>query len=398
MKLPKVSIVIPVYNGTNYLSEAIDSALSQTYQNIEIIVVNDGSNDEGKTQDIALSYGNKIRYFNKEKNGGVATALNFALEKMDGEYFSWLSHDDLYMPNKIEEQINVLKANNTEIGIVYSGFTQHIEYTGADVLVEHSKQYSLSNMENGVFPVLFGLIHGCTLLIHKSYFEKAGNFNESLRTTQDYDMWFRMFEGQKLIYIPQALVLGRVHNDQGSKTIPEHYSERVQLYNDFILNITENEVKRIFGSKAKFLNIMEAKFLSWGFNENAGLCRSLFKECNLSAEDKDELQNNKLRINSLLKTISDEFYIFGAGNYGREVAYNLKCAGIDIKAYIDNNKNKHNMIVNGYKCIALEDINNKNAAIIVSVKDNSDILKQLTDNKFTNFILKCDLDKIIFDL
>jgi glycosyltransferase involved in cell wall biosynthesis len=65
---PKVSIVIPVYNGSNYLSQAIDSALAQTYPNIEIVVVNDGSNDGGATEKIALSYGDKVRYFRTRKN------------------------------------------------------------------------------------------------------------------------------------------------------------------------------------------------------------------------------------------------------------------------------------------------------------------------------------------
>ena len=104
---PKVSIVIPVYNGSDYLKEAIESALAQTYKNIEIIVVNDGSNDNGNTQRIALSYGNEIRYYYKE-NGGTATALNFGIEKMQGEYFSWLSHDDVYYPEKISTQIEYL--------------------------------------------------------------------------------------------------------------------------------------------------------------------------------------------------------------------------------------------------------------------------------------------------
>ena len=69
---PRVSIVIPVYNGANYLREAIDSALAQTYKNVEIIVVNDGSTDNGETEQIAQSYGDRIRYFRKE-NGGVSS-------------------------------------------------------------------------------------------------------------------------------------------------------------------------------------------------------------------------------------------------------------------------------------------------------------------------------------
>ena len=105
---PLVSIIIPVYNGANFLAQAIDSALSQTYDNIEILVINDGSTDNGATEQIALSYGNKVRYFNK-RNGGVSSALNLGIEKMQGEYFSWLSHDDLYEPEKIKKQIEVLQ-------------------------------------------------------------------------------------------------------------------------------------------------------------------------------------------------------------------------------------------------------------------------------------------------
>ena len=104
---PKISIIIPVYNGSNYMKEAIDSAINQTYKNYEIIVVNDGSNDNGETEKIALEYGNKIKYYHK-KNGGVSSALNYGIEKMTGEYFSWLSHDDVYTNDKIQNQINAL--------------------------------------------------------------------------------------------------------------------------------------------------------------------------------------------------------------------------------------------------------------------------------------------------
>ena len=101
---PIVSIVIPAYNASNYLAKAIDSALAQTYPNVEIIVVNDGSKDDGATERIALSYGKKIRYLYK-KNGGSSSALNLGIANMTGEWFSWLSHDDLYEPNKLEKQI-----------------------------------------------------------------------------------------------------------------------------------------------------------------------------------------------------------------------------------------------------------------------------------------------------
>ena len=117
---PLVSIIIPVYNGSNYVKEAIDSALAQTYKNIEIIVVNDGSNDDGATEKIALSFGDKIRYFYKA-NGGISSALNYGIEKMQGEYFSWLSHDDKYTETKIEKQIALLKETKKENTIFLCG-------------------------------------------------------------------------------------------------------------------------------------------------------------------------------------------------------------------------------------------------------------------------------------
>ena len=107
---PLVSIVIPVYNGSKFLGEAIQSALNQTYKNVEVIVVNDGSNDNDKTEQIALSFKKKIRYFKKE-NGGVSSALNLGIRKMKGDFFSWLSHDDLYDSQKIKMQIQYISDN-----------------------------------------------------------------------------------------------------------------------------------------------------------------------------------------------------------------------------------------------------------------------------------------------
>ena len=105
---PKVSIVIPVYNGANYVANAIDSALSQTYENAEVIVVNDGSNDNGATAEICLGYGNQIVYI-EQSNKGVAGAMNTAFEHLTGDLFCWLSHDDEHLPQKTKKQVEFLK-------------------------------------------------------------------------------------------------------------------------------------------------------------------------------------------------------------------------------------------------------------------------------------------------
>ena len=233
---PLVSIIIPVYNGSNYVSEAIDSALAQTYKNIEIIVVNDGSCDNGKTEEVALSYGDKIRYFRKE-NGGSSSALNYGIKQMNGEWFSWLSHDDLYYPEKIEKQVNYIK-----VGSLYKdeNINKHIFFTASENVDENGKcirkpnpQYiqSIYNDVNSITdnkyliadPIKY-CFHGCGCLIHKSAFDDVGFFDENLRLVNDIDMWYRLYAGEYILhYIPEILVKGRVHSKQISRSIGFSY-------------------------------------------------------------------------------------------------------------------------------------------------------------------------------
>jgi len=117
---PLVSVVIPVYNGATLLAKAIESALKQTYRNIEIIVVDDGSSDSGATKAVIESYIPLIRSFTK-LNGGVASALNLGVQEASGSFVSWLSHDDEYLPGKIQSQIDVLAERGVNC-VVYSGY------------------------------------------------------------------------------------------------------------------------------------------------------------------------------------------------------------------------------------------------------------------------------------
>jgi glycosyltransferase involved in cell wall biosynthesis len=108
-----VTIVIPVFNGADFLASAIDSALAQSWPEIEVLVVDDGSDDGGRTRAIIESYGARIRLHSKS-NGGVATALNAGLAEMRGRWFSWLSHDDLYHPRKVENQLFALQEGGSD--------------------------------------------------------------------------------------------------------------------------------------------------------------------------------------------------------------------------------------------------------------------------------------------
>ena len=220
MSDPLVSIVIPVYNGSNYLKQAIDSALAQTYPNIEIIVVNDGSNDEGATRKIALSYGDRIRYFEKE-NGGVSSALNLGIGEMNGDYFSWLSHDDLYSPQKVEQQVELLKKYGYKENLValceYETIDSETRVIGAGK-PRFGKEF-ISWQEALLDVLKNGAYNGCAFLIPKQVFAAAGLFDENLRYLQDTQMWKRIFAGKNdMVYSAQKYVGSRVHGKQLTQT------------------------------------------------------------------------------------------------------------------------------------------------------------------------------------
>jgi hypothetical protein len=224
---PTVSIVVPVYNGGNFLAQAIDSALSQTYPRTEVIVVNDGSTDSGRTREIALAYGGRIRYFEKH-NGGVASALNFGLREMSGQFFSWLSHDDVYYPQKVARQVEYWKKTADDRAIVFAG--SHIIDSRSRV-VGSAPMHRFAR-RNAIVAVLGTYVGGCSMLIPKAAFDEAGPFNESLRNSQDNEMWLRMaMRGYRFHYMPDALIQSRSHAAQDTRVYGErHLAEMRSFY------------------------------------------------------------------------------------------------------------------------------------------------------------------------
>ena len=225
---PLVSIVIPVYNGANFLAEAIDSALAQTYPNVEVIVVNDGSKDDGATEAIALSYGDRIRYFSKE-NGGVSSALNLGIEKMRGEYFSWLSHDDKYTPTKLESHFAKMTADNKNC--IFRCGSAFIDADSNPMDRKSRKMepgfYAYDKMLSEIFAGK--MPNGCALLIPKSCFDRFGKFDTTLRYIQDADMWYRILAGRVdfVCHTEDVGVLSRVHGQQVTVTSKHLYKKEM---------------------------------------------------------------------------------------------------------------------------------------------------------------------------
>ncbi len=217
---PLVTILIPVYNGEKFIRDAIDSALNQTYNNIEILVVNDGSTDS--TEEILKEYGDRIRFISKP-NGGVSTALNTGLANMRGEWLSWLSHDDKYLPDKVLKQVerlNELKNSGTDIRkIVLYCRNERIDINGKFI---SRKNHSYNENETITEAMLSNIknynICGCAVLVPKGAFDEVGLFREEIPTVSDADMWYRMmFNGYRFLGMNHVLVQSRQHQGQVSK-------------------------------------------------------------------------------------------------------------------------------------------------------------------------------------
>lgn len=260
---PKISIVMPVYNGANYLKESIDSALSQTYKNIEVIVVNDGSSDNGETEKIALSYGDKIRYIPKE-NGGSSSALNVGIKNMTGDYFAWLSHDDIYTPDHVEKIVKRIDEKNKDNRIIIcgisliDGYGNPIPYPKKQLSGEYSAAEMMGEIRNGAN------INGCCILIPKNIIDNVGFFDETLIYVNDTDYWQRlMLNGYVFTCFDEPLSKIRIHQNQVSVRKAEYFDkEKVILAESGFKTLLENPKKNydlycIFLQHAAFSGLMK---------------------------------------------------------------------------------------------------------------------------------------------
>ena len=253
---PLVSIIIPAYNASKYLSEAINCALDQSYDNIEIIVVNDGSNDNEKTEKVALSYKKKIRYY-KKKNGGVSSALNYGIKRMNGEYFVWLSHDDLITRDHVENLVHWVSYKEAKYEIPFTSFylvdsKQRYMYDGSRNAQLFLSDFKLS-IESPDSSLLLGEINGGSVLIPKEAFETIGLFDETLRIAQERDLWDRLSVKYHFVCIPFNTAFIRIHNEQVSSKKEQVEKETTNKVLEILDGLSQKRIAKSFIDKAWLL-------------------------------------------------------------------------------------------------------------------------------------------------
>lgn len=206
-KSPTVSVIIPTYNGRNYVCQAIDSVLDQTYTDYEILVIDDGS-DEDITPLLA-KYGDRVQYFYKS-NSGPADTRNFGLKRSKGKYISFLDHDDLWHPDKLKVQAEILD-HNPDCSLVYC-YPSLIDADGRKIPSERPSHFPSGR----VFLDFLRRNRITTFsasLIRRDIFDVVGLLDDSPCVTicEDYDLWLRIADVSEVLFTPEDLVLYRVH-------------------------------------------------------------------------------------------------------------------------------------------------------------------------------------------
>lgn len=211
-----VSVVIPLYNAQSYIAAALDSILNQTYSDLEVVVVDDGSTDDGAA--IARDYDERVRLI-KQTNQGAAAARNNGIKHAKGKWIAFLDADDTWEPYKLEEQVKGLSGNkwsycdSTFVGGINSG----------------KRDSELNNKPSGeVFDKLVktNFIGTSGVLIEKVVLDEVGGFDSELRSIQDWDLWLRVAAKYPISYLKRPGFNYRVHASSTSrgarKTLPNH--------------------------------------------------------------------------------------------------------------------------------------------------------------------------------
>lgn len=217
-----VSIVLPVYNGERFLAESIDSVIAQTYQNWELIIIDDCSSDS--SPEIAKRYAehdSRIRYYRNEHNLKLPKSLNRGFSLSKGDYLSWTSDDNLYLPEAIEKMVLSLKSEIADF-----------VFASCDLIDENGnvfETYLVPNASECKSRILGGNIVGACFMYTRKVYMQVGEYNTERFLVEDYDYWLRIISQFKVTSISDVLYLYRQHSASLTSTKKKEIIRKVYL-------------------------------------------------------------------------------------------------------------------------------------------------------------------------
>lgn len=221
--LPLVSVIMPAFNASAYIEEAIDSVLAQDYPNKELIVIDDGSSDDTVAR--VQAYGDRVQLLT-QANQGSAVARNQGLDAAKGAYIAFLDSDDVWLPGKLTAQVGYLEAH-PEIGMIYSDWLpwkrdkQSKAFPSPETLIPAAPDAGVPPEEIPLLTegsgwlynrLLFGsLLHTITVMARRELIEQVGRFDPELKRGQDYDYWLRASRHTEIHQLDRVFALYRLH-------------------------------------------------------------------------------------------------------------------------------------------------------------------------------------------
>jgi glycosyltransferase involved in cell wall biosynthesis len=204
---PMTSVIIPTFNRAAFLREAIDSVLAQNEQNLELLIVDDGSTDD--TRKLVAQYGNLVQYY-FQQNRGVSAARNLGIRHAAGKFIAFLDSDDLWLPQKLSRQLQWMAAH-PEIMLCYTD----------EIWIRRGVRVNQRNIHakygGWIYPYCLPrcLISPSSVLMRRELFDAAGLFDDALPVCEDYDLWLRVTSQFEVGFIPEPLIAKRGgHPDQ----------------------------------------------------------------------------------------------------------------------------------------------------------------------------------------
>jgi glycosyltransferase involved in cell wall biosynthesis len=222
-----VSILMPAYNSGKTIAESIESVLEQTYQNWELIVINDGSSDN--TVDIIKTFKDDRVILIEQKQCGVCCARNNGLRHSNGDWIAFLDSDDLWVEKKLEVQLNYLEKNDYK-------FSYSKSYSFAEDSNNVKKAFSFVNLgfEDKEEILIYDFIPTLTVMLHKSIINDVGIFDQELNSAEDWDLWIRVLQKYRVGFIDEYLTKYRVSNLGLSGNLYSHHIEEEKVFKKHI--------------------------------------------------------------------------------------------------------------------------------------------------------------------
>jgi len=225
---PLVSVVVATYNMAAYLPLAVQSALGQTYGNVEVLVVDDGSTDCTRNAVEPFLEDRRVRYL-YQQNRGQAAAKNHGVRESRGEYVAFLDADDMWAPEKLELQIPLFSASALT-GVVFSRVV-YIDESGAELRIADNELFR--GCVTG--PLLIRNFIGFgSSVVRKECFARLGGFDEAIRMGIDYDLWLRFSTEYEFDFVDRALLRYRIWSGQMSKNCKSRYLSGIAIMHRFL--------------------------------------------------------------------------------------------------------------------------------------------------------------------